>query len=119
MGFEPRNSTFIFITPRLWKNKDEWIRSKKAENHWKNVIVYDSIDLEQWLDCSPSVALWLASQDGVGAYPFEGIITADGFWEEWSVGPKGLRLFPEIIIVQGENTKKRIYNQYCEVSPKL
>ncbi|VFB14105.1 Plasmid maintenance system antidote protein [Bacteroides heparinolyticus] len=106
IGFEPSNSTFIFITPRLWKKKDEWIREKKAENHWKNVIVYDSIDLEQWLDRILSVSLWLASQDGIGAYPFEGIITADEFWEEWSIGPKGLRLFPEIIIAGREHEKK-------------
>ena len=106
IGFVPSDSTFIFVTPRLWTKKDEWIRDKKAENHWKNVIAYDSIDLEQWLDRILSVSLWLASQDGIGAYPFEGIITADEFWEEWSIGPKGLRLFPEIIIAGREHEKK-------------
>lgn len=88
------------------KKKTNGSEKKKAENHWKNVIVYDSIDLEQWLDRILSVSLWLASQDGIGAYPFEGIITADEFWEEWSIGPKGLRLFPEIIIAGREHEKK-------------
>ena len=106
IGFEPGNSTFIFITPRLWIKKDEWIRGKKAENHWRNVIAYDSRDLEQWLDRILSVSLWLASQDGFGVYPFEGIVTADEFWEEWSIGPNDLRLFPEIIIAGREHEKK-------------
>ncbi len=111
IGFEPSNSTFIFVTPRLWTKKDEWIREKKAESHWKNVIAYDSIDLEQWLDRILSVSLWLASQDGIGAYPFEGIITADEFWEEWSIGPKGFRLFPEIIIAGREHEKKILQSE--------
>lgn len=111
IGFVPSNSTFIFITPRLWTKKDDWIRCKKAENHWKDVIVYDSIDLEQWLDQILSVSLWLASQDGIGAYPFEGIMTADEFWEEWSIGPKGLRLFPEIIIAGREHEKKILQSE--------
>ncbi|QUB48021.1 hypothetical protein J5A66_04390 [Prevotella sp. oral taxon 475] len=118
IGFEPSNSTFIFITPRLWNRKDEWIREKKAENHWKNVIAYDSIDLEQWLDRILSVSLWLASQDGIGAYPFEGIITADEFWEEWSIGPKGLRLFPEIIIAGREHEKKILQSVLLD-EPKI
>ena len=118
IGFEPSNSTFIFITPRLWTQKDEWIREKKAENHWKNVIAYDSIDLEQWLDRILSVSLWLASQDGIGAYPFEGIITADEFWEEWSIGPKGLRLFPEIIIAGREHEKKILQSVLLD-EPKI
>lgn len=105
IGFTPSDSVFIFVTPRLWTKKDEWIAAKKAENHWKDVKVYDSIDLEQWLDNALSVSRWLASQDGVGTYPFDGIMTADEFWEEWSIGPKGLVLLPESVIAGREYEK--------------
>lgn len=105
IGFTPSDSVFIFVTPRLWTKKDEWIAAKKAENHWKDVIVYDSIDLEQWLDNALSVSRWLASQDGVGTYPFDGIMTADEFWEEWSIGPKGLVLSPECLVAGREYEK--------------
>ena len=105
MGFTPSDSVFIFVTPRLWTKKDEWIAAKKAENHWKDVKVYDSIDLEQWLDNALSVSRWLASQDGVGTYPFDGIMTADEFWEEWSIGPKGLFLSPECVVAGREYEK--------------
>lgn len=105
LGFTPSDSVFIFVTPRLWTNKDKWIAVKKSENHWKDVKVYDSIDLEQWLDNALSVSRWLASQDGVGSYPFDGIMTADEFWEEWSIGPKGLVLLPECVIAGREYEK--------------
>lgn len=105
IGFIPSDSIFIFVTPRLWTKKVDWIAEKKAENHWKDVIVYDSIDLEQWLDNALSVSRWFAAQDGVGTYPFDGIMTADEFWEEWSVGPKGLILSPECVIAGREYEK--------------
>lgn len=96
--FLPAESVFIFVTPRLWTKKQVWINEKKSENYWKDVIVYDSIEIEQWLDLTSAVARWFASQDGVGAYPFDGVMTADDFWEEWSVGVKGLALLPDVVI---------------------
>lgn len=94
-GYTPSNCTFIFVTPRLWTQKDKWSSAKKAENYWKDVKVYDAVDIEQWLDSALSVSRWFASQDGVATYPFDGIMTADEFWEEWSIGGKGLVLLPE------------------------
>ena len=105
IGITPSDSVFIFVTPRLWTKKDEWIAEKTAENYWKDVKVYDSVDLEQWLDNALSVSRWLAAQDGVGTYPFDGIMTADEFWEEWSIGAKGLVLAPESIIAGREFEK--------------
>tara|TARA_R110002167_G_scaffold13849_6_gene56834 strand:+ start:8424 stop:12218 length:3795 start_codon:yes stop_codon:yes gene_type:complete len=108
LGFEPKECVFFFITPRLWTKKDDWIAEKKAENHWKDVIVYDSVDLEQWLDNALSVSRWFAAQDGVGAYPFDGIMTADEFWEEWSFGPSGIELLPKTVIAGREIEKMKL-----------
>lgn len=107
-GYTPCESTFIFVTPRVWKKKDKWVTAKKAENFWKDVIVYDAIDIEQWLDNALSVSRWFASQDGVGAYPFDGVMTADEFWEEWSIGGKGIVLLPECITSGREYEKKQL-----------
>lgn len=107
-GYTPRDSTFIFVTPRVWKKKDKWVIAKKAENFWKDVIVYDAIDIEQWLDNALSVSRWFASQDGVGTYPFDGIMTADEFWEEWSIGRKGMVLLPECITSGREYEKNQL-----------
>ena len=108
IGFTPKDSVFVFVTPRLWSKKDEWVKEKKAENHWKDVIVYDSVDIEQWLDIALSVSRWFAAQDGVDTYPFDGIMTADEFWEEWSIGAKGLVLLPESIIAGREYEKNQL-----------
>lgn len=97
LGFDPSSSTFIFVTPRVWSKKDEWAAEKKAENYWKDVRAYDAIDLTQWLDIAPAVSRWFASQEGVNAYPFDGVITGDQFWEEWSTIPSGLKLLPTCI----------------------
>lgn len=43
-------------------------------------------------DNALSVSRWLASQDGIGTYPFDGIMTSDEFREEWSMGEKGIVL---------------------------
>ncbi len=118
IGFTPRDSVFIFVTPRLWTKKDEWILTKKAENHWKDVIVYDAVEIEQWLDNALSVSRWFAAQDGVGSYPFDGIMTADEFWEEWSIGAKGLVLLPESII-SGREYEKNLLLSTLQGEPTI
>lgn len=95
IGFTPSDSIFIFVTPRFWTKKVDWIAEKKAENHWRDVIVYDSIDLEQWLEISLPVSKWFAGEPGVNGIPFESVLTAEEFWNEWSTGP--IKLEPEVV----------------------
>lgn len=98
LGYSPRDSVFIFITPRFWKAKDKWVKEKQQQCVWKDVRVYDSSNLEQWLDIAPATSRWFAAQPGIAAYPFDGIMTGDDFWDEWSTGPNTLKLHPEVII---------------------
>ena len=79
LGYDAKESTFSFITPKHWKFKAKWITNKKKEGFWKDVKVYDSVDLEQWLDNALAVARWFSAQ--IKSYPFDGIMTADEFWE--------------------------------------
>jgi len=108
LGYTQKDCVYIFVTLRFWKQKDKWIKVKKAEGIWKDVKVYDSSNLEQWLDIALSVARWLSSR--VGSYPFDGIMTADEFWEEWSMGPNGLILQPEVITAGREFEQKQLLN---------
>lgn len=96
LGVDPQNATFVFVTPRLWTKKTEWIAAKKAEGYWKDVIAYDAVDLEQWLDSAPAVDRWIASEKGIEACPFEGVMTTDEFWNEWSTSPS-IILTPECV----------------------
>lgn len=95
LGYDISKCTFVFVTARFWKDKNEWKKEKLDEGKWSGIEVYDSSDLEQWLDGTMSVARWFSGH--VGSYPFDGIMTPDEFWEEWSIGPNGLVLMPEIV----------------------
>lgn len=83
-GYTPQDATFVFVTPRTWTGKDTWVKRRKEEKKWKDVIVYDGISLAQWLDEAPAVSRWFASQGYAGVCSSEGIMTADECWEEWS-----------------------------------
>ncbi len=82
---ERDNSTFIFVTTRIWADKEDWVKEKKEENNWKDIKVYDGIDLEQWLELVPSVGRWLAEE--IGKYP-SNIKSLETHWREWSQATK-------------------------------
>jgi hypothetical protein len=106
LGHIQKDCVFIFVTPRFWKQKDKWITAKKNEGIWKDVKVYHSSNIEQWLDIALSVSRWFSSR--IGSYPFDGIMTADEFWEEWVIGPNGLVLQPEVITAGREFEQKQL-----------
>jgi transcriptional regulator with XRE-family HTH domain len=70
-GVAMEGSTFVFVTPRKWEKKEEWRREALEKSTWKDVRVYDSADLEEWLEMAPGVDNWLAAELGLkppGAY---------------------------------------------------
>jgi transcriptional regulator with XRE-family HTH domain len=73
-----RETAFIFVTPRKWQNKADWVEGKAKLKKWKEVRVYDSATLEEWLECAPAVDVWLARQ--LGLCP-DGLIDVDEHWK--------------------------------------
>jgi hypothetical protein len=100
LGFDTKDSTFIFLTPKFWRDKTAWQKTKQAENKWKEVIVYDSRNIEEWLDLTPPVSIWFAKY--LKIMPFNGFQTSDIFWEEWSIGPK-CTLSPQFVTAGRQN----------------
>lgn len=74
-------SSFVFVTPRRWNGKSDWVNEKNKTGDWKKVYVFDSSDLEQWLEQSPLTQIWLAEQRG---NRLEGFETLDNAWYRWS-----------------------------------
>ncbi|MBC1235725.1 hypothetical protein [Nostoc sp. 2RC] len=80
LGVVTAETTFVFVTPRRWVNKNEWERDKKSEGIWADVKAYDADDLEQWLEQAPAVHArlawlmrkWLQEAQDIGS-----------FWYEW------------------------------------
>lgn len=81
LGVNPKETSLIFITPRIWSAKDEWRKEKIAEGFWKDVRVYDARTLEEWLEQAPIVSAWLARR--LGIYP-KGVIALEDWWNDWS-----------------------------------
>mgnify|MGYP000973022401 FL=1 len=106
-GYTPQDATFVFVTPRTWTKKEEWVSQKKEEKKWKDVIVYDGISLAQWLDEAPAVSRWFASQGYAGVCSPEGIMTADEYWEEWSCS-RQLELTPDCVLAGREVAREAL-----------
>jgi len=96
LGFNPSEATYIFVTPRIWQNKDKWLETRMAEGVWKEIRVYDAEDLEEWIETAPSVGAWLAVKH-LNVYPSNGVQATDDFWEEWSTGST-INLLPHVLL---------------------
>ncbi len=51
----PKHTTFVFVTPHVWREKDAWVERRKSEGHWLDVRVIDGITLSDWICGSPPV----------------------------------------------------------------
>lgn len=73
--------TFVFVTPRRWHGKDDWITEKKDSGQWKDVRAYDASDLEQWLEQSHPAQAWFANET---RQPSEGVRSLDQCWADFA-----------------------------------
>lgn len=76
-----RDTTFVFVTPRRWNDKDKWRTEVTAKGDWRAVRVYDSRDLENWLAETPAVGLWFADRLGIAG---PGVETVESVWRRWA-----------------------------------
>lgn len=76
----PSQNAFMFVTPRRWLRKNDWIATKTKENIWAGVRAYDADDLEQWLETCPAVAAWACRL--IRTLP-EGLCDIREMWEQW------------------------------------
>jgi len=80
-GDERLDCTFVFVTPRRWTKKNEWVAEQRVKNEWVDVRAYDADDLEQWLEQSPSVALQFGEELGLLG---SGVESCSRHWQSWS-----------------------------------
>ena len=77
---ERKEMTFVFVTPRKWSGKKEWVAKHRKKNQWKDVRAYDASDLEQWLEQSIAGQTWFANETNI---PSKGVCTLEECWKEW------------------------------------
>ena len=78
---ERAERSFVFVTPRNWPGKAEWVEGKRAAGDWKAVRAFDASDLEQWLEQSISARMWFAEKLDM---PTAGFETLDACWQRWA-----------------------------------
>jgi transcriptional regulator with XRE-family HTH domain len=79
---DPRNATFIFVTPRPWPKRAEWAQQMQTRGGWHDVRAYDATDLIHWIELYPAVGQWLATL--VRKRP-PGVRQLEEVWQEWSL----------------------------------
>ena len=75
-----RETVFVFVTPRVWdgESRPKWIANVKESSDWKDIVVLDCNDLEQWLELAPSVDYWLTQ--AIGRLPVDGVEELASHW---------------------------------------
>ena len=80
-GMVPATTTFVFVTPRIWRTRDTWRDARRADGPWADIRAYDADDLETWLERAPSVHVWISEL--LGREPRDAT-TPDRWWDTWS-----------------------------------
>lgn len=82
-GVDQSRTTFVFVTPRRWEKKKAWEQRRRNESVWRDVRVLDADDIEQALEVSPAVQVWLSEL--LGMDPF-GATSVEDWWDRFSRG---------------------------------
>ena len=106
LGYNKKESTFVFVTPRIWDGAIAWANDKKLNNEWKDIVVITAIELEDWLSLCPAVALWLASK--ISKKSINKAYNLESYWNRWASG-NGIKLEPNILLGGRELEQQELY----------
>jgi hypothetical protein len=81
VAVDRETSTFIFVTPHRWPEKDIWANKQAATGKWAAVRAFDVDNLVHWLETAPDVGLRWAGR--IGRRP-KGLRQLDEIFGEWS-----------------------------------
>ncbi len=112
------NATFVFVTPKEFRDKEEWCKEKRSEKLWKDVRVYDADDVENWLSVAPSVSILWA--DKIANIAPDKIVPLISIWDEWQDAMDGF-LSPELVTagVERSSSKNELWDWIEHTEPSL
>jgi hypothetical protein len=50
LGLDPKQTTFVAVTSRLWRDRDDWLKARREEKTWADIRAFDADDLVTWLE---------------------------------------------------------------------
>lgn len=81
LGRDTSVTTFVFVTPREFRDKQEWAAAKRAEGVWADVRVFDVDDIEQALEVAPAVHARFSELVGKAAH---GAQSVEDWWDRFA-----------------------------------
>jgi hypothetical protein len=99
LGVDPTTTTFLAVTSRIWRDRDDWRAARRSEGQWADVRAYDADDLETWLERAPSVHIWISEL--LGREPRD-VRTPDRWWATWS--SQTHPILPRAFLLAGRST---------------
>ncbi len=112
-GVAVPNTTFVFVTPRRWGGKRQWVNDRRGEGPWAEVRALDADDLVAWLERAPAVAYWFAYL--IGKLPTTGFVPLEEWWERWATMTNP-RIAPELVTAGRQDQTERIA-RWCQGEP--
>jgi len=109
---EIADKAFVFVTPRVWTQKNDWLKKKKELGKWKDVWVIDGQVLEEWIEQQPSVGFWLAK---FLEHPLGNVLALDQYWQEWSTGISNF--IPSSMVVFGRENETAHLARFLNRTP--
>ncbi len=113
LGVGTEAATFVFVTPRVWSGKRNWIEQRREEGKWADVRAYDATDLVLWLGEAPGVGDWFARL--IRKLPDAGFTCVDYWWENWASVTQP-DIAPELVLA-GRSEQVEAVRNWIEESP--
>jgi hypothetical protein len=109
-----KSSTFVFVSSRRWRDRDDWLAERRAEGAWAQVHAWNASDLEAWLETAPHVHLWLSQE-------IDSRITDARSLEEWYAQWADLsrpHKVPREMLLRGREAEARLLLEWLESDPR-
>jgi excisionase family DNA binding protein len=107
-----RDLTFVFVTPRRWRDGASWAEEKARLGHFAGVRVLDADDLEGWLTETPAVHHWISEQ--LGRNPKDAQ-TLERWWEQFQSRTKPT--LPPSLFVTGRDSEVGALKEFLTGPP--
>ncbi len=102
---QKNDTTFVFVTPRLFSTSEAVKNELIVKSEWKGIVFIDALILENWVEACPAVGEWMA-KELLQKYP-ETVVSLKTYWDTKFPLLKGVKLTTDIVL----NGRTPSYNE--------
>lgn len=109
---DQKDITLVLVTPFTWDSTktawklENWVKARKNEQSWKDVVVIDGASLERWFAEAPAVSAWHA-RNTLGLAPVDAVRSTDEFWDDFA-NRFAPRLIEEVLTTERESLVEQL-----------